>query len=303
MNKPLISTITPCFKMGSYLKLFLEKLPKQTFFNNLEVVLDHNEPSSVELGWVREFQKKYPNRLKHIIIPKVDPIGVSMNRCIRSSSADVLAMWNVDDIRTDDSIEIQYSALCKEANIGIVYGDFIITPSFGGEKGRLVQCEEKIDQDEFTRSMLFGPFFMFKKELCQKAGFIDEQLKSGADFDFSIRLALHSAANRVGLLGYYLNEGKGASTRPNSLQPLERTVIELRYGIYDKIDYDYAVKAIKYNIDHIINNKTPIHVSEYVPNYREFINDRYDKWHKTGLSQYRRKNGIFDHFVKILKRL
>ena len=30
--------------------------------------------------------------------------------------------------------------------------------------------------------------------------------------------------------GYYLNEGMGASTRP-TVQPLERTVIEMRYGI------------------------------------------------------------------------
>ena len=33
------------------------------------------------------------------------------------------------------------------------------------------------------------------------------------------------------ILGYYLNEGLGQSTRSDSVQPIERTVIELRYNI------------------------------------------------------------------------
>ena len=33
------------------------------------------------------------------------------------------------------------------------------------------------------------------------------------------------------ILGYYLNEGLGQSTKPNTKQPIERTVIELRYNV------------------------------------------------------------------------
>ena len=44
-KKPLISTITPCYRMQKYLPLFLEWLPKQTWFDKTEIVLDHNEPT------------------------------------------------------------------------------------------------------------------------------------------------------------------------------------------------------------------------------------------------------------------
>ena len=65
--KPEISLITPCYKMEKYLHLFLKKLPEQTIFNKIEVILDHNEPSKKEIKLVKHFQRKYPNRIKHII--------------------------------------------------------------------------------------------------------------------------------------------------------------------------------------------------------------------------------------------
>ena len=49
------------------------------------------------------------------------------------------------------------------------------------------------------------------------------------------------------ILGFYLNEGLGASTKPNSKQPLERTVIELRYGL-NILEPQYIEDAKKYII-------------------------------------------------------
>ena len=83
--------------------------------------------------------------------------------------------------------------------------------------------------------MILGPFFMFKKSVCNKIGFFDEQLKSSLDFDFAIRLAYHFSGKHLNKnLGYYLNEGKGLSTTKNSLQEIETNVIYLRYGLFHK---------------------------------------------------------------------
>lgn len=284
--KPLISTITPCFKMKKYLKLFLEELPNQTYFDQLEVILDHNEPDDEEIEWIRRFQKKHPGKIKHIITNPVQPIGISMNTCIRESSADLLTIWNVDDLRTANSIELQIEAFNKGADI--VYGNFEIVSSFGNKKGKLVDFSSYDEKsEEFTRSMLLGPFMAFRKELCSKAGYFDEQLRSGADFDLAVRLAFHGKADMAnGLLGYYLNEGLGASTRPDSKQPLERTVIELRYGIYDKIDYDYVVPALKYDIQHIRFRNKKIPVKTLVPNYHTLLHKRQTQWLEAGLKKY-----------------
>ena len=54
------------------------------------------------------------------------------------------------------------------------------------------------------------------------------------------------------ILGYYLNEGLGASTSPNSKQPIEQTVIEMRYGI--RIINQHLIEKARqnYDIDNII---------------------------------------------------
>jgi glycosyltransferase involved in cell wall biosynthesis len=272
--------------MGKYLPKFLEWLPKQTFFDKLEVVLDHNEPSEQEIYWVKEFQEKYPGRIKHIIVEKVDPIGTSMNRCIREASGDLVSIWNVDDLRTPHSIEVQARLLLEKPNVDIAYGNFRKVRSFTSTEGELVDCSQ-VPESELTRSMIIGPFFMFRKSLCTKAGFFDEQLKSGADFDLAIRLAFHGQAQMVKEeLGYYLNEGLGASTRPNSLQPIERTVIELRYGIYDKIDYHYLPQALRYNVSLLLQENQWRSIDNFVPNYAGMMSERYKLWFYKGLKNH-----------------
>ena len=116
----------------------------------------------------------------------------------------------------------------------------------------------------------------------------DEQLKSGADFDLSVRLAFHAKASMPKeLLGYYLNEGLGASTRPNSKQPLDRTTIELRYGIYDKIDYDLVPRSTaEHNIPFIMQDGQWIHVSKLVPDYAKVLENRRAQWFAKGMRRY-----------------
>lgn len=289
MKRAVVSVITPCYRMGKYLRLFLERLPEQTLFDRLEVVLDHNEPSVEEVEWVRAFQKRYPGKLKHFLVERVDPIGVSMNRCIRKAQADLVTIWNVDDLRTPNSIEAQTDLLSR-AKTDIVYGNYWVVSAFGKTAGDLV-THEAIPVKELTRSMILGPFFMFRKDLCKRAGLFDEQLRSGADFDLAVRLAFHGQARATQTpLGYYLNEGLGASTRPNSLQPVERTVIELRYGIYDKIDYRFVAKASRYNIPHLLYQGAWRPVKRFVPAYDRLMEERYEKWHAKGLQRFVRRS-------------
>ena len=260
IDKPIISTITPCYKMKRFLPSFLSNLPKQNSFDRIQIVLDHNEPDEEEIFWVQEFNQKFPGKIKHIIKEKVEPIGKSMNDCIENSDGEYLTIWNIDDERTQDSIEQQVRILDSNRECDIVHGSFIITPKFGSYFGQLVESNN-YERAEYLRSMLLGPFFAFRKNLIHKSGYFDEQLRSGADFDFAIRAAKHSReiCYTKFPLGYYLNEMKGLSTRGDGLQETERTVIELRYGIYDKVDQRFVEKAKQYDVSniHYKNNKLP----------------------------------------------
>jgi GT2 family glycosyltransferase len=264
-----ISTITPCYKMGKYLPKFLEELENQTIFPNFELVLDHNDPEDWEVELVKEYINKYPDGvIKHIITRPVEPIGTSMNKCIKESSGEYLTIWNIDDLREPNSLESQMKILEQNDDIDIVNSNYQVVNSFGLKSGR--QIDHTIHPDsEYKRGMILGPFFMFRKSICNKAGYFDEQLRSGADFDFAIRLAYNGKIKfSEGNTGFYLDEGKGASTSGN-LQGIEKTFIYKRYGIEDKIEKEdcnkFLCDILNYDIENITNFGEKI-------NFKNFIN-------------------------------
>ena len=245
-----VSTITACYKMGKYMEGFLDNLSQQTH-KDLEVVMDHNDPTIKEVELIEEHNEKYDN-IFHILVDGVDPLGISWNRCIENSSGDYLCIWNVDDLRTPDSIEMMANALDENPDVDFVYGDFIIVPTFGSTEGEFVN---NANREHLLKSgMILGPFFMFRKSVLEKTKLFDEQLVSGNDFDFALRLAFNCKGMHIPHnSGYYLNEGLGLSTRPDSKQALERTVIELRYGL-DVLEPNLIPETKGYDIERIHND-------------------------------------------------
>ena len=254
-----VSTITPCYNMSKYMKGFLDNLSTQTH-KDLEIVLDHNDPSDEEVKLVEEYNEQYDNIL-HIKVEGVDPIGTSMNRCIEYATGDYLCIWNVDDLRTPDSIEVMAKALDENPDVDFVYGNYVIVPRFGGTEGQYV--DETGREDELTTGMILGPYFMFRKSILEKSGVFDEQLIQGADYDLALRLAFNGKGLHLPVnLGYYLNEGLGQSTKPNSKQPIERTVIELRYNI--RVLEPHLVPYTRsYDVGNIIVDEEKIPVSNF----------------------------------------
>ena len=254
-----VSTITPCYNMSKYMKGFLDNLSTQTH-KDLEIVLDHNDPSDEEVKLVEDYNEQHDNIL-HIKVEGVDPIGISMNRCIEYATGDYLCIWNVDDLRTPDSIEVMAKALDENPDVDFVYGNYIIVPKFGSTEGQYV--DETGREEELTTGMILGPYFMFRKSLLEKSGIFDEQLVQGADYDLALRLAFNAKGLHLPInLGYYLNEGLGQSTKPNSKQPIERTVIELRYNI--RVLEPHLVPYTRsYDVGNIIVDEEKIPVSNF----------------------------------------
>ena len=242
-----VSTITPCYNMGRYIKGFLENVATQTH-KDLEIILDHNDPTEAEVKLVEEHNDKYDN-IFHIQVEGVDPIGISMNRCIENATGDYLCIWNVDDLRTPDSIQVMAKTLDDNPDVNFVYGNYYIVPNFGSTNGHYV---DETGKEEYLKvGMILGPFFMFRKSALKKAGTCDEQLMSGADYDLALRLAFNGKGLHIPInLGYYLNDGHGLSTGSRK-QPIERTVIELRYGVR-VLEPNLVPETRAYDVENII---------------------------------------------------
>jgi len=284
--RPIVSTLTSCYRGERYLPLFLEKVPEQTAFERLEIVIDLNEPSAEELRLVREFQEKYPGHLRYTVQEKVVPYSVSWNNCIRNSTGKYLAVWNLDDLRTPRSIEAQARILDERPEVGLVHGRYKVVPTFGSTDGPY-RDTTRAPASEATRRWLFGPFYMFRRSLLEKAGMVDEQFRSSADVDHCFRLVMHTQfASTDEDLGYYLWAGEGLSNNPNSRIEVENFVIRMRYGVYDKLWYYHLAAASEYDFYKVKCGSEWIQVSEYVPDYRKMLEERYSMWFDLGLIRH-----------------
>ncbi|MBC8443071.1 MAG: glycosyltransferase [Proteobacteria bacterium] len=239
-----VSTITSCFRGEKYLEGFLNHLPHQTMFDDIEIVFNHNEPSELETSLVEEYKSKYKN-LNYTIEDEVIPLYAAWNKCISKSTSECICIWNIDDLRTPNSIEVMSKALDENPDVDFVYGSYLIVNSFGSNAGYLIN--EMGRENELTTGMILGPFFMFRRSILDKCGMFDEQFKSGGDFDFAMRLARSGKGLCLpDILGFYLNEGVGLSTNNDGLQQIERTVVELRYGL-NVLEPQFIKEARKYD--------------------------------------------------------
>lgn len=269
-KKVLVSVIVPVLNMDEYLDRFLAELEQQTLFDNTEIIMDLNNPSDYTLQIVKKYKARYKQKFIVNSQNHIDLIAVSMNRCISMASGRYIAIWNADDLRTPTSLEQQLDVFSMDKAITAVGGPFKIVPSFGQSEGRLITIDD-VDSKEFLRGMYLGPFMMFDSKALSKVGLFDEQLRSGADYDLAIRLARGGKLGfTADLLGFYLDAGLGASTRPNSVQAIERSVIELRYGVFDKFKCEYLPEIAKYDIPGMYFNGERKLVQDYFKDYQEY---------------------------------
>lgn len=274
--RPRVSVLSSCYRMTDYLASFLDSLRGQSLFPDFEVLLDLYEPSAQDLRLVEEASKQYGELLRVFVNKDVKPLPTAWNRCIDRAKSDYLCIWNIDDRRTPRSLEVQRAAFDANEVPIAVSGPFAIVSNYGSVAGKLIGGRPKRDID-LHRGMHLGPFFMFRKDTLDSVGRFDEQLLSGADYDFALRLASHGAITFCDeSLGFFLNAGEGTSTRIGSRHYVERTAIEIRYDMYDLVDVRYLKGLSEYAIPLMRDGDRWISVRSHVgPSRPESAQGRY----------------------------
>ena len=269
--KPVVTVLLSLYRGEHYLPQYLDNFLRQTWAEKTELVVIHNDPSSE----TTEIIKSYTGRINLIYLPRVrEGMYASINTGIHASSAPFITIWNVDDIRTPNSLELLASALQKSSIYGWSYGDFEISNVYGGGSFSYVTTPEW-SYSVATSSCIGGPFFMFRRSLIGQVGLFDEQFLSGGDFDFTVRLSLASNGIKIhGSLGSFLNERKGLSTS-GDLQAIERTVIQRRYGIWKNFDLQYFYASDNYRCNEIKQGPSSwVNLYDFLPQAKELLESK-----------------------------
>ena len=118
----------------------------------------------------------------------------------------------MDDIRTPESLKKMVKVFDENSKVDFVYGNYTISNKFKQKKGNYIN--ESGRESELQKAMILGPFFMFKRSILEQIGYFDEQLLSGTDYDFAMRLGRYGQGKHIDYnLGYYLNDRSGLSTK------------------------------------------------------------------------------------------
>lgn len=280
MSTPRLSVLASVYRGEKYLPAYLLELQRQTLFPQLEVLFVCNEPSATELQTVQAFKHQYPQQVQILNVHPKETLGASWNRAWKLAQAPFLAIWNIDDRRMPDSLERQVTAI-ETYDWALCYGDYVAVAQYGDTLGRYFATppyEVSHFQRAFAQS---GAFWVLEKHVAARLGYFDEQLRVAADMDYSFRMAANKLQmGRVdGLLGFFTDASEGLSTREGGREAiLERTVVQLRYGVYDKVRPEFRAAAQAFNLDSVQNFGGWRPLTELVPDYAQFLARRKPLW-------------------------
>jgi glycosyltransferase involved in cell wall biosynthesis len=230
-----ITVITSIYDSHVFLEGYFKAVGEIENIDEIEILLIHNAPKENELAIINKYLPEF-SFIKHISVAEREGLYASWNRGIKLAKGKYLAVWNVDDIRTPGSLISQRTALVN-SSAAMCYGDFYGTDNYGYFEERLYQYSEyQTLKKAALRRHIIGCFPMWRKEIHQSIGFFDEQFRLVGDFEFQIRVALkYDLVKADSFLGYYLENQNHKLSSNRKLQDKERTVVELRYRIYDKV--------------------------------------------------------------------
>lgn len=273
-----LTLITTAFRSAPYLDAYCAGVAALINLQEIGVRLIMNDPDEAERRIAAKYSLRYPGVFCVEEVAR-ESIGVSINRGLFEARTPYVAFIDVDDVRVPDSLARQMAVLDSNPRVDFTYGDFMIVPAQGIWEGERVTAPE-FDRNEFTRSCFASPSQMFRRRLLERVGGIDEQLRSGGDYDFQIRAALSCTFARTpGLMVYYTKFPESRSASSSYLQPLERTMIELRYGLYDKTmslkGYPFVEEARSfYRLNEILLGGEWHSIEEFAAGYEALLASR-----------------------------
>ena len=273
MSTPKISVITSLFRCEKYLDGYMNALKEISNPDEVEVFLLHNEPSEIELNVIKQHLADVRATVNHVIISQRESLYKTWNRGIELAKGKYIAVWNVDDVRTPNSLNLQSSAM-DSSDAQLCYGNYIGVQNYGSRDG-IEYCFPSFTTSVFLRSCYLTPFPMWRKSLHDLVGFFDEGFISAGDYDFQLRAARAGKFVKVeSCIGYYLEAPETGISKTGNINNIERTVCELRYGIFDKIDALYIRSALKYSLTKLIWNNGSHSIGRCFNSYAQYIASR-----------------------------
>jgi hypothetical protein len=232
---PLVSVISSIYKPGSFLRPFFEQIVQQTIFPKTELICVLVTPSQAELQLAENYASEHPN-LKLVVQDERIGIYEAWNVAVERSSGRFLTNANVDDLRRQDSLEIQARTLLGHEWVDVVYQDVLYTLDSTLSWQEIEEIGFRTKLPPVTPWTLLGMNSphnapMWRRDLHDELGLFDSDFESAGDYEFWLRCISRDKVFfkvRDAHVAYYVNP-RGLSTRPGGAGLEEALEIGRRY--------------------------------------------------------------------------
>lgn len=259
-----VSVIMAAYNCENTVKDSIDSILKQTY-ENWEFIICDDGSFDDTFSILKEYEKKYPEKIKIIKNEKNSKLPYSLNRCLQYASGEYVARMDADDISHEERLSEQVKFLEGHKEIDVVGTGMIC---FEGEKITGVRKPQK--QPDSSMIGLGVPFFhatimMRKRTYDELQGYsLKSYVLRCEDVDLWIRFFAqgHKGANIQREL-YYVREDMAAVQRRNIRNAMNTTKTlfkGFRENGYPIKQYVYIVKPIisilvPKKIKYLINKK------------------------------------------------
>jgi glycosyltransferase involved in cell wall biosynthesis len=187
-----VTAIASLYRGGRHIRRFMENITGQTCFRDYAelIIIDANSPDR-ERDVIEPYLARYTN-IRYIRVNHRIGIYDAWNRAIKEARGEYLTCTNVDDLRREDSLELQAATLDALPFVDVVYQDFLY--SFDAELAidQVARHGVRSQLPLITRYSIlnFNPPHnapMWRRRLHDQLGLFDTRYESAGDYDFWMR--------------------------------------------------------------------------------------------------------------------
>ncbi len=228
----LLSIVTPVYNGEKYIKETMDSIHSQSYSNFEHIVMDGGSKD----GTV-SIVKQYP---KATLISQPDKGQTdAINKGFRQTKGDILAWQNADDIYLPDAFEIVIRFFEKNPGVDIVYGSYQVIDS--ESKWQFDVHSKRWNTWTFSHGLFvpMQPTVFWRRQVYEKIGDLDIQLKYCMDVDFFAKASKHFRFKEIpAFLGQFRVHDESKTHTPNIRQKVlseKKAVLDANFG-YTAVD-------------------------------------------------------------------
>jgi len=185
MEELKVSIVTITYNSEKTLEETINSVLSQSYKNIEYIIVDGNSSDKTI-----EIIKKYGDKISTFLSEPDDGIYDAMNKGIKLATGDVVGILNSDDIYFDDKVieKVVKRFGFDEAKVDSVYGDLYYVEENDLEKVSRYWKSSPFKQGSFKKGWHPAhPTFFVRREVYEKYGYFDLNMKVSADFELMLR--------------------------------------------------------------------------------------------------------------------